>query len=389
MVTTYATPGNVRRELLETIVARGHDVVVISPEPAHVMSGPLAASGVRYQEWPVSRTGIAPRDDTRALARLHRILATERPDVMLVYQIKAVLLAPLAARLARVRRVVALVNGLGAVFDNHGFGRTWKAKVARTVYAASLRAVDEIVFQNPDDPQYLRTARLLPARAHWRVVPGTGVDLQKLAPQPPHLDPPTFTLVSRLLVSKGIRELVTAAHMIRREHPAARFRLVGQLEANDHPDGIRRAELDQWIASGLVEYLGFTDDVAGVLRETTVFVLPSYYREGIPRTNLEALAAARPIVTTDWVGCRETVVEGVNGFLIPPKDATALAERLGRYLRDPELVTSHGRASRALAEQKFDIRHVNELMCEALGVLENTDCATTPTWSNMARPERH
>jgi len=366
MVTTYATPGNVRRELLETVVERGHEVIVISPEPASVMSGPLAACGVRYREWPVSRTGIAPHEDLRALVRLQRIFAAERPDVVLVYQIKAVLLAPLAATLARVGRIVALVNGLGAVFDDHGFGRSWKAKLARRVYAASLRAVDEIVFQNPDDPQLLSSSGLLSSRTRWRVVPGTGVDLERLIAQPPHLDPPTFTLISRLLVSKGIRELVAAARTIRRDHPNARFRLVGPLETPDHPDGIRREEVDGWIKSGLVDYVGVTDDIAGVLRATTVFVLPSYYREGIPRTNLEALAVGRPVVTTDWVGCRETVIDGVNGFLIPPKDANALADRLTRYLRDPGLVTRHGHESRALAEKRFDIRHVNALMCEAL-----------------------
>lgn len=368
MVTTYATPRNMRRELLETVVARGHDVVVIAPESASVMESPLAEFGARYREWSVDRTNIAPREDLRAAARLYKILARERPDVVLVYQIKAVLVAPAAARLARAGRVVTLVNGLGAVFDDHGFGLTWKAKLARAAYGISLRAVDRIVFQNGDDPELLRSLHLLPRRVETLVVPGTGVDVQKLTAQPPYTGTPTFTLVSRLLVSKGVRDLVAAARVLRRKYPATRFRLVGQLESETHPDGIRRSELDGWIAEGLVEYLGFTDDIAGVLRDTTVFVLPSYYREGVPRTNLEALAVGRPIVTTDWVGCRDTVVDGENGFLITPKDVAALIDRLERYLRDPALVAVHGRASRTLAERTFDIRRVNELMCGALGI---------------------
>ena len=366
MVTTYATPSNMRRELLEAVVARGHRVTVVSPEPAGVMQGPLAALGGTYREWPVNRTGIDPAEDLRSAHRLHAILRAERPDVVLVYQIKAVLIAPLAAKLARVARVVPLINGLGAVFDSHGFGATGKARLARRAYGLSLRLVDEIVFQNADDPALLQSAGLLSGRARWRVVPGTGVDLARLAARPPHAGPPTFTLISRLLVSKGVRDLVAAARLVRARYPEARFRIVGQLEAEGHPDGVRRAELDAWVAEGLVEYAGFSDDVAGVLAATTVFVLPSYYREGVPRTNLEALAVGRPIVTTDWVGCRETVEDGGNGFLVPPRDPVALADRLERYLRDPALVARHGSASRALAERRFDVRKVNAQMLEAL-----------------------
>jgi len=287
---------------------------------------------------------------------------------VLVYQIKAVLIAPLAARLARVGRIVPLINGLGAVFDRDGFGATAKAGLARRAYGLSLRLADEIVFQNADDPALLQSSGLLSRRARWRVVPGTGVDLARLGARPPPAGPPTFTLISRLLVSKGVRDLVAAARLVRARHPVAgaRFRIVGQLEAEGHPDGVRRAELDAWVAEGLVEYAGFSDDVAGVLAATTVFVLPSYYREGVPRTNLEALAVGRPIVTTDWVGCRETVEDGVNGFLVPPRDPVALADRLERYLRDPALAPRHGSASRALAERRFDVRKVNAQMLEAL-----------------------
>lgn len=366
MVTTYATPSNMRRELLEAVVARGHRVTVVSPAPAGVMASPLAELGGSYRAWSVNRTGIDPIEDLRSARHLQSILRAERPDVVLVYQIKAVLIAPLAAKLARVERVVPLVNGLGAVFDSHGFGATVKARLARRVYGMSLRLVDEIVFQNADDPALLQSLGLLSRRARWRVVPGTGVDLARLPRRPPHAGPPTFTLISRLLVSKGVRDLVAAARIVRARYPQARFRLVGQLEADGHPDGVRRAEIDAWVAEGLIEYAGFSDDIAGVLAATTVFVLPSYYREGVPRTNLEALAVGRPIVTTDWVGCRETVEDGGNGFLIPPRDPVALADRLERYLRDPALVERHGAASRALAERRFDVREVNAQMLQAL-----------------------
>lgn len=366
MITTYATPRNVRRELLEAIARRGHTITVIAPEPENVMSGPLAECGARYRRWDVERTGIDPIADLRSARALFRILRDEAPDVVLIYQIKAVLLGPAMAKLARVPHVVTLVNGLGAVFDDRGFGLTWKAKLARQLYGLALRAVDTIVFQNHDDPALLRELRLLSTNANWRVVPGTGVDLSKFRPKDASDHTPTFTLISRLLVSKGIHELVEAARMVRLTYPQARFWIVGPLENETHPDAIRRAEIDQWVAEGLIEYTGFTDDVRPVLAATTCFVLPSYYREGVPRTNLEALAMGLPIVTTDWVGCRDTVEDGVNGFLVPIKDARALADRIERYLAQPELAVRHGGASRALAERKFSIDRVNELMLEAL-----------------------
>ena len=366
MITTYATPRNMRRELLEAAAARGYELTVVAPEPADVMAGPLAALGARYVRWDVDRTGISPRSDLVAAHRLFEIIRAGGPDVILLYQIKAVLLGPIVAKLARVPRVVALVNGLGSVFDDRGFGLTRKAKAARLAYGLSLRAVDEIVFQNEDDPQLLRDLGILSPRATVTVVPGSGVDLTHFAPRPIPTGAPTFTLISRILVPKGVRELAAAARLVRAKHPDVRVRLVGQLEAADHPDAVKREEIDAWVAEGLLEYTGFTDDVRGVLATTTVFVLPSYYREGVPRTNLEALAMGIPIITTDWVGCRDTVEDGVNGFLIPTKDVAALADRIERYVRDPSLVARHGAASRALAERRFDIRLVNELMLRAL-----------------------
>jgi len=366
MVTTYATPKNMRRELLVAVAGRGHQFTVVAPEHPDVMSPPLAELGGSYRQWEVNRTGIAPLGDLAAARRLLSILRAERPDVVLLYQIKAVLLGPAMAKLAGTHHVVTLVNGLGAVFDDHGFGQTWKAKLARRLYGLSLRQVDTIVFQNRDDPELLRRFGLLSDRASTCIVPGSGVDLAKLAPGIPHVSPPTFTLMSRLLVSKGIREFVSAARTLRARYPDARFRLIGQLEAADHPDGVKQRELDAWVSEGLVEYLGFTDDVRGVLAATTVFVLPSYYREGVPRTNLEALAMGLPIVTTNWVGCRDTVEDGVNGFLVEPKDVASLADRMERYLKDPTLAAKHGKASRALAERTFDVHRVNELMLQAL-----------------------
>lgn len=368
MVTTYQAPGN---RLLEAARGAGHEVVLAAPQPAAEMVPALAEFGARYHVWAIDRTGLDPLADLRALAAVHALFRAERPDVVLVSQVKAVLVAPVAARLARVPRVVALINGLGMVFDDVGFGATWRARVARVGYKHALRWVDAAVFHNADDPAFLLARGILGTRAAWRVVPGSGVDLDRFAARPLPTDVPTFTLVSRLLVSKGVREFAAAARTLRARYPAVRFQLVGQLEAAGHPDAIAAAEVDAWVGDGALVYLGFRSDIAAVLAATTVFVLPSY-REGMPRTNLEALAIGRPVVTTDAPGCRDTVEDGVNGFLVPIKDAVALADRLERYLVEPELARRHGEASRRLAERKFDIHRVNRLMLDTLGLFSPT-----------------
>lgn len=368
MLTTYATPTNMRRELLVSIAGRGHEVTLIAPPHQQDLPAALAEIGGQYVPWQVDRTGLDPAEDARSVVGLQRILRTVRPDVLLIYQIKAVLLGAITAKLTRVKKVVALVNGLGSVFDTAGFGATWKARVARTAYRVALRAVDTIVFQNRDDPETLRKLDILPARTSWSVVAGSGVDLTKFSPAKRAIETPTFTLISRLLVSKGVRTFVEAARAIRARHPDATFVLVGMLEGAGHPDGITREEIQGWEEEGLVSYRGFINDIPGLLARTTAFVLPSYYREGVPRTNLEALAMGCPIVTTDSVGCRDTVEDDVNGFLIQPRDAAALADRLERYLRDPSLAERHGRASRELAARKFDMQLVNRQMMSTLGL---------------------
>jgi glycosyltransferase involved in cell wall biosynthesis len=363
MITTYATPGNMRRELLEAVRANGHAVTVISPETPG-MADALASLGGTYVPWEIDRTGLDPRRDARSAHALTQILRAARADVVLCYQVKAVLLAPAAAKLARVPRVVALVNGLGTVFEDTGFGRTWRARVARVGYRMSLHAVDLVVFHNRDDEARLRALNLL-GNTRSRVVPGSGIDLVKFAPGARWPGPPTFTLISRLLIAKGIREFVDAARLVRAKHPEARFHLVGPVEAG-HPDGITQAELDGWVRDGLVHYSAFEPDVRRVLAETTVYVLPSHH-EGMPRTNLEAMAMGLPVVTSDAPGCRDTVEDGVTGVLVPLHDPPALAAALERYLREPDLIERHGAAGRVRAE-RFSIGTINSAMLESLGL---------------------
>jgi glycosyltransferase involved in cell wall biosynthesis len=220
-----------------------------------------------------------------------------------------------------------------------------------------------VIFQNADDLQEFRERGLIELPiAH--IVNGSGVELQHFTPVslPGNA---TFLLIARLLADKGIREYVEAASQIRRSYPHARFLLVGWYD--DNPDSLRQEEVDDWISQGTVEFLGRLEDVRPAIAQADVYVLPSY-REGAPRTVLEAMAMGRPIITTDVPGCREMVVEGVNGFLVPPRDANAIAQAIRRFLEDPRLAARMGHESRRMVEARFDSEIVAMAVVNAAGL---------------------
>jgi glycosyltransferase involved in cell wall biosynthesis len=195
-------------------------------------------------------------------------------------------------------------------------------------------------------------------------VGGSGVDLARFASAPLPPGPPTFLLIARLLRDKGVVEYVEAARRVRKRRPDARFQLLGPLDPN--PAAISRAELEAWVAEGAIEYLGETRDVRPYLAKATVYVLPSYYREGLPRSIVEAMAMGRPIITTDAPGCRETTVDGQNGYLVPSRDSAALAAAAMRFADDPALAHAMGRRSRQIAEARFDVNRINAALLAAM-----------------------
>jgi glycosyltransferase involved in cell wall biosynthesis len=178
----------------------------------------------------------------------------------------------------------------------------------------------------------------------------------------------TFTLVARLLGEKGIREYVAAARQVKARHPEVRFLLLGWIDST--PSAIGEAEVASWVADGIVEWPGYVD-VRPWLAQTSVFVLPSYYREGVPRSTQEAMAAGRPVITTDAPGCRETVVAGENGFLVPPRNVDSLVTAMLYFVENPQQVRIMGRNSRRLVEERFDVRAINERMLSAMGLDRN------------------
>lgn len=353
---------NFRGHLLIELVRRGHWVYACAPEDSPEITQQLARMGVTYASIPMARTGINPLADLAYMCRLRRVFRAIRPDVVLGYTIKPVIYGSLAARLAGVDRICSMITGLGYAFSAGGLKARLVERVAKVLYRLALRGNDVVFFQNPDDQQLFTDLGLVSNRQSC-LINGSGIDLQQFVPAP-FPDSPAFLLIARLLRDKGISEYAKAAESVRRRYPNARFRLVGMFDSS--LNGISPMEVDAWCKAGTIEYLGELADVRPAIADSSVFVLPSFYREGTPRTILEAMAMGRPIITTDAPGCRETVEQGVNGYLVPPRDVDALTIAMESFIQDPDSVARMGEASRRIAVDKYDVRKVTASILDAM-----------------------
>jgi glycosyltransferase involved in cell wall biosynthesis len=358
-----------RGPLLAAMVARGHEVTAMAPEAGAGdadVQGQLAALGVGFEPIELQRAGIDPVADARAIRGLARRLRAVRPDLVLGYTIKPAIYGSLAARLAGVPKRAAMITGLGSALVS---ARTVKqrlvATIARALYRAGLAQCQVVIFQNTDDRDELARLGALPPHARVAVVRGSGVDLAHYAPQPLPSGPPVFVFLGRLLRDKGIAEYVAAARSVRARYPAATFRIAGWLDPN--PESLTERELDAVVAEGTVEYLGATEDVRPHLAAAHVLVLPSY-REGTPRSVLEAMSMNRAVITTDAPGCRDTVIDGDSGLIVPVRDAGALAAAMIRLAASPALLARLAAAGRARAVALYDAHEVAASVLAVLGL---------------------
>ena len=356
---------NFRGPLIGALRARGHEVLAAAPDMDEATAAALRALGAEPLSLPLSNASLNPLSLMRSLRLLRRLLRRHRPDVLISYTIKPVILGAIAGRSAGIPSIVSLITGLGFAFTGEGGGlkRRLARRAASWLYRAALRRSDLVLFQNRDDQALFRELGLLGGEARTEIVDGSGVDVDHYAacPRPGNA---AFLMIARLLRDKGIREFAEAAKRLRREHPDVPVALVGYLDPS--PDSLTRAELDELIACG-IRFHGRLDDVRPVLAECSVYVLPSY-REGTPRSVLEAMAMGRAVVTTDAPGCRETVIDGVNGLLVPPRDADALHSAMLRFVADPGLAQAMGEQSRRIAETRYDARKVSADMLRHIGL---------------------
>ncbi|MGY0652472.1 glycosyltransferase family 4 protein [Luteimonas sp. A537] len=354
-----------RGPLIAALLSAGLSVHVAAPglsSGVRIRSS-LERMGVEVHDIPLSRTGTDPSADLKLVSHLYRLLREIKPVAMLGYTIKPVIYGTLAGWLARVPRRYALVTGLGYAFT--GSRKSMLTGLIQRLYRLALARAHKVFFQNPDDQALFRDSGILPSGKPSVVVNGSGVDVASFEEEGVPEGVPTYLMIGRLLGDKGVREYAEAAGRVRSLHPEARFGLVGWIDEN--PDAIVQDELDAWVASGTIEFHGKLADVRPSIAACSVYVLPSY-REGTPRTVLEAMAMGRPIITTDAPGCRETVIDGDNGFLVPVQSVDALVEAMLKFIEDPTLAHRMGRRSRQIAEDKYDVHKVNAVMLREMGI---------------------
>jgi len=366
---------NFRRPLIEAMLKAGHRVTAAAAGFDPKLTAWFAARDVAYFDVPIERAGLNPLADIRTLARFVRLMRATKPDLVFAYMIKPVVYGLIAARIAGVQRRAAMITGLGYAFTESAheglIARAKRAGVhvaARAAYALALPFADTVIFQNGDDRAAFAQLRLTRAGQRVARVNGSGVDLAHFAPAPMPEGPITFLMIARLLRDKGVYEYVEAARQVKRTRPEARFVLAGPFDPN--PAAVKPAEVEAWMREGVIDYQGALDDVRPAIAAAHVFVLPSY-REGCPRTVLEAMAMGRPVITTNVPGCRETVEDGVSGILVPKQDAAALA-RAALHLSADEMFRRKA-ATQALrtARQKFDATQVAADMLHSLSLGEN------------------
>ena len=351
---------------MRALQAAGYDAAVIAP-PDPAADARMRDLGVERIPIEIDRKGLNPLSDLRLMLKYRSLLKQLRPAAYLSYTIKPNIYGSFAAASLGIP-AFPNVSGLGTAFIQGGALQTLVTQLYRIGFARA----PAVFFQNSED-RTLFVDRGIVRADRAQVLPGSGVDLQHFVPAPLPSGPAIFLFIGRLLRDKGVLEFVEAARALRGEHPEVRFQLLGGLDEGNRT-GIRKAELESWIAEGSIEHLETTDDVRPFIAAATAVVLPSY-REGLPRSLLEAGAMGRPLIATDVPGCRDVVEDGVNGYLCNVRDATSLAAAMRRLLElRPEQQLAMGEAARRLVEERFSEAFVVRTY---LSVLASVDVATT------------
>ncbi len=338
---------NFRAGLISCLISAGYEVIAVAPPDKYVQR--ITELGCVYVPFSMDGQGKNPVNDFFLFIRFLRLFLIVKPNVYLGFTIKPNLYGSLAAHVLGIP-AINNIAGLGVVFGQ----RNWLTRLVRLLYGVSLSRSKLVFFQNEEDRQLFISLKLVDLSIADRL-PGSGVNLKKFSPVPlPNKSPMRFILIARMLWDKGVGEFVEAARLLKQRHVNAEFCLLGFLDV-ENPKAISKLQIDQWREEGVILYLGVSDNVIEEIAMADCIVLPSFYREGTPRTLLEAAAMARPIITTDSVGCRDVVEDGVNGFLCRPKDAYDLSEKMYRmYALRPDEREAMGKFGREKVEREFD-----------------------------------
>ncbi len=354
---------NFRGSLIQSLCNANYQVTgIASAIQSTNVTEQLATWGANFRAYPVQRNSLNPLTDFKTWRSLRQTFQELQPDTTLAYTIKPVIWGGLASRALPNTRFYALITGLGFAFQGKTLRRKLLGKLVTLLYRTALKRAKRVIFQNPDNLNDFVQRGIVPSEK-CALVNGSGVDISHYANTPLPKKPITFLTIGRLLGEKGFHEYAQAAQIVKACYPEVIFQLLGPEDPS--PDGIPFNEVKNWNDQGWIEYLGSTDDVRPYLQGCHICVLPSYH-EGMPRTVLEAMSTGRPILTTDVPGCRETVIPGENGYLVPKANAQALAERMIWFIENRDQWERMGKRSRELAEEKYDVHKVNAQLMEIM-----------------------
>ncbi|QXX85739.1 glycosyltransferase family 4 protein [Acinetobacter lwoffii] len=364
---------NFRKDFIFACLEQGHQVYAFVSEYDDQWLDIIKNLGATPISYQLSRGGLNPLSDLYSIFQLINKIKEIQPDIVFSYSTKPIIYATLAAYKTNVPYIYGMIEGLGSPFTIHKHGQSLKTKFIRFVqislYRLAFPYLDKIIFLNRDDPKDLVHHYNLPHKNNAIEVLGPiGLNLQEYAYTKWDTEKNlSFIFIARLIAEKGIFEYLEAARIVKEKYPDITFKIIGGLDP-ENPTGLKQAQLDQLIETGIIEYAGFVKDVNQRIRESAVFVLPSYYREGVPRSTQEAMAIGRPVITTDVPGCNETVVEGVTGFLIPKWDVNALVKKMIYFIEYPEQVNEMGYQGFLYAKKNFNADHINHRLLQILGM---------------------
>lgn len=337
--------------------AAGYEVHIATGTLKSEASPIMSKYGLIYHQLPLSRCGRNFIFELRSLWAIKKLMDDIEPDIVHLVTIKAVIYGGLAARLAKVKALVAAISGLGSVFTANGYVAILVRRLVISFYVFALKHPNlTVIFQNNNDRSILiEVGAVLPEQTI--LVPGSGVDLNEYIYLPEPNGIPIVVFASRLLKEKGLLDFVASARLLKQRGVEARFLIAGTPDP-ENSSSITDEELSAWQLEGIVEILGFRRDVAQLFSESNIICLPSYYGEGLPKVLIEAAACGRTIITTDHNGCRDAIIAGNTGLLVSPRDPVALADALEILINDFERRIQMGYAARQYAEKKFGISSV-------------------------------
>ncbi|QIW15372.1 glycosyl transferase family 1 [Pasteurellaceae bacterium RH1A] len=360
-----------RRHLIKFLVKHGYQVYAMATDFTKETKKEVEKLGAIPLDYALSRGGMNPFADFKSIKALSAIFKEISPDVVISSFTKPAIYGTLAASQAKVPKIIAMIEGLGFFFTEQPGKEPLKTKIIRNVqvflYKLALPKADLVLFLNKDDPKDLLERYQIKTQK-YDVLGGIGVDLTHFPATPVPIQPISFIFVGRLLKEKGIHEYLNAAKIVKEKYPEVQFKVLGGLD-KENPGSLSEQELNFYIENEYIIYPGFVDNVMEWVSGSSAFVLPSY-REGMPFSTQEAMAAGRAIITTDVPGCRETVIQGKNGFLIPKWKPDLLAEKMLYLIENPDSLISMGKHSREMAEKYFDANKINQ---KILSIISHTN----------------